>query len=640
MVDPLPQGTRVADRFEIGPVLGRGGFSVVYDVADLRRGDRAVLKEFAPPSASRRTDGTIELGPAASTLRRAFLTEAQTVGRLSLPGVLPVRLAFSAHGTACVVTDAVPGAKTLDAILREQGPLDADGALDLAYQLMETLEAVHAQGLLHRDLKPSNVLVGRDGRAYLLDFGAARAWTADATEAHTVVFTPGYAPPEQRTTTARRGPATDVYGLCATLYAALTGSAPADAAARAAGEPLAPLRELRPDLDQGVADAVEAGLALRTAERPASMAELRGLLDEGPGGEALDTLASLDALLVRSQRFAFDRRACPACGGILDEARPLARHACPVCRRGRVRARRLDERACPACRHGALRRARSGVLTCDECGALYVPRENGRLAEARSGEEHLPPEWARIAAGLDPDAGDAVCDACDAEFSLAGERLTLLRASEDPHGFASAYAGRPLPLDRIRWLAVGKRSPHAGLVCDRCDTEFDHTGRLLTLVGSSNRRLERLAGDTRSLDSWHRISEGLPEAGRQADLEERIARVLAAAYRRGEVGFGDLVWRGHGEYQGRPTAVSVRPEAFRIGRGLRVRNVRTAELRDLRAEGDWILAEGADGGFELRVEPVELVAHLRSGGRTVLLTAADLAARLAWDGLGDRFRIE
>jgi serine/threonine protein kinase len=188
MVEPLPEGTRLAERFELGSVLGSGGFSIVYRARDLRRGDEAVLKEFIPPGAVRRPDGLLDLGPEGATLRRAFLEEARLVGKLAIPGVIPVRLGFVANGTGYLATDAIRDGKTLDALLAKAGELDVDGVLDLAYQLIETLEAIHARGLLHRDVKPSNVLVAPDGRAYLLDFGAARAWSA---ETPTVLFTPG-----------------------------------------------------------------------------------------------------------------------------------------------------------------------------------------------------------------------------------------------------------------------------------------------------------------------------------------------------------------------------------------------------------------------------------------------------------------
>src|ERR1019366_7111585 len=120
----------------------------------------------------------------------------------------------------------------------------------------------------HRDIKPSNILVGADGAVYVIDFGAAREWHADSTVTHTVQHTPGYAPPEQLSERARRGPATDLYAVCATLFVMLAGVAPPSASDRAAGIPLPSLLSIRPELDPIIVRAIEAGLMLAYAGRP------------------------------------------------------------------------------------------------------------------------------------------------------------------------------------------------------------------------------------------------------------------------------------------------------------------------------------------------------------------------------------
>ena len=326
---------------------------------------------------------------------------------------------------------------------------------------------------------------------------------------------------------------------------------------------------------------------------------------------------------------------------MLSEARPLAKEVCPVCHRGRLRPRPLDVRACPVCRTGVLHppaRQRE-PLCCDACDAHLALQADGRLRLSETDRALYPEEWARVAARLPATAGDHFCNACDADFRLHDDRLTLLRADEDPHGFAAAYMGRSLPRERVRWLAVGKRSPHPGLVCDRCVTEFDRSGREFRLVDTPDRRLDRFAGEIRGLEAWHRIAENLPEPGREAELEERIATALVAAYRRGEIGFGELAWRGPAVFGGRATILVARDEGFRIGRGLRVRQVPLVDLQNLRADGDRLLADGPDGRFEIGVEPVELVARLVSGNRIARLTAADLAARLVWRDATRRFRV-
>ena len=102
-------------------------------------------------------------------------------------------------------------------------------ALDrLLWPMLDGLERVHSAGFLHRDIKPANVLLRADGRPTLIDFGASRAAVAGRTTAMTAIFTPGYAAPEQMST-AKQGPWTDIYGLAATLYHAITGKPPPSA---------------------------------------------------------------------------------------------------------------------------------------------------------------------------------------------------------------------------------------------------------------------------------------------------------------------------------------------------------------------------------------------------------------------------
>ena len=117
-------------------------------------------------------------------------------------------------------------------VLARSGRLDVDGALDILYQLLETLEGIHAESVIHRDIKPANILVLKNGETELIDFGAAREWHADVTLHHTVLFTPGYAPLEQMTERGKRGPASDIYSLSATMYHCLTGTVPPSAAER------------------------------------------------------------------------------------------------------------------------------------------------------------------------------------------------------------------------------------------------------------------------------------------------------------------------------------------------------------------------------------------------------------------------
>ncbi|MBX7133328.1 MAG: serine/threonine protein kinase [Fimbriimonadaceae bacterium] len=645
----LDPGVVLHGRFQIAHLLGRGGFGITYLAHDTERKDSCVVKELAPPGAVRTADGDLSfavLGPAiAQRLRHQFIQEANFLSRIRARGVIPVRETWQERGTSYFAMDYVADAMSLQRVLLSEGRMDASTVLDIVYQLLETLEHVHARGLLHRDIKPSNVLLSPKGEAFLIDFGSAREWHADFAGQHTVQYTPGYAPLEQMSEQARRGPATDLYALSALAYALLTGDHPAPAVERATGTPLIPLRAIRPDVEPRVAATIEAGLALGFPERPQSASAMRAMMDgPAPEAELVSTLATLDAQIVRLQAFKFNRRECPGCGGVLEEPKPLRVGACPVCREGVLRARKIAAKLCPVCRIGILHdlpntnplklcpTCRTGLLrtqgllrkrtlTCEACGETYGLNGDHRDLQTGSpgrrkyidvirnsdGESHtaaewrslagrtefvrrcdgcgaqfdrqdderyrqitpkptvygelFEDEWAQIAAGLEPGAGNTFCEACDADFFADAETLTLLGASKDPFGFAERHQGQLLRRDDVRWLAVGKSSGQAGLLCvgggddgarrTPCGTEFDGAGDVLTLVRSDLVRLHRHVGQSLTLANWHRVGQGLPKFGDEEGLLSQMGPALHDAYVAGELPFDsrdpELVWRGPAE---------------------------------------------------------------------------------------------
>ncbi|AIE87427.1 serine/threonine protein kinase [Fimbriimonas ginsengisoli] len=495
---PLSAGRVLADRFEIQRVLGRGGFGIAYLARDVARSDLAVVKELAPQGVRRDREGVLDLDRAATPghiLRHRFLQEAEVLRKLHHPGVPSLRATFSENGTAYYVTGFLPGAQTLEDRLRQAGPLSEDDAREVFFSLLDVLERVHAAGVLHRDIKPSNILLGREGEVLLIDFGAAREWVAENALTHTVMHTPGYAPPEQLSEKAARGPYTDLYGLSATIYHALAGRPPATANDRLAGVDLTPIAVLRREIDPVFANAIQACLEVRPADRPASVDEVRQMFhaDQEPPPKPTD-LESIDRELAAARRFRFERRACPACSGVLVEARPLRRGACPVCREGTVRRRELDERKCPICRAGSMetlensgplsicpvcakgrliqrRRsvlARDRIADCAGCGAHFeVVDGTMRLGEESATFE----EWrARCGRG----AKVRACSTCDAQFDL------LVDGRWQRFGAGPAYYAE-------EWtrLAAGL-SPGAGNAsCDLCHADYWLEDDRLTLLDAA-----------------------------------------------------------------------------------------------------------------------------------------------------------
>jgi serine/threonine protein kinase len=174
---------------------------------------------------------------AQSPERRArFEREARSVAALSHPNIVSMFDVREEDGVVFFVSEFVDGDPLRSRI--ERGPMPVREALDIAVQIADGMSAAHAAGISHRDLKPENVMINRDGRVKILDFGLARqarqgAAPIDgtitmhefATQLGSVMGTPGYMSPEQV-----RGTATDYradqFSLGIILYEMLTGKQP------------------------------------------------------------------------------------------------------------------------------------------------------------------------------------------------------------------------------------------------------------------------------------------------------------------------------------------------------------------------------------------------------------------------------
>ena len=167
----------------------------------------------------------------------SFLKEARTVARFrGTPGIVDVLNFFEANDTAYLVMEYLEG-ETLSHRLR-QHLFTADEIFRLMAPVFDTLEKIHAQGVIHRDISPDNIMLLGDGRLKLMDFGAARLMNYSDQRSVSVVLKAGYAPLEQYSAKGEQGPWTDIYALCATLYKCITGKTPDDALDRADGDEL------------------------------------------------------------------------------------------------------------------------------------------------------------------------------------------------------------------------------------------------------------------------------------------------------------------------------------------------------------------------------------------------------------------
>ena len=200
--------------YRVEALLGRGGMSVVYRAHDLALDRKVALKLLASELAG------------DDRFRARFLRESRVAASLDHPNVVPIYEAGEAEGLLCIAMRYVEGTD-LKRLLREEGALEPDRALDYCAQVAAALDAAHEHGLVHRDVKPSNVLITRSGHCYLADFGLtySAADRSDLTQTGHLVGTVDYAAPEQIEGKAVDGRA-DVYSLGCLLYECLAGSVP------------------------------------------------------------------------------------------------------------------------------------------------------------------------------------------------------------------------------------------------------------------------------------------------------------------------------------------------------------------------------------------------------------------------------
>lgn len=283
----LHPGTKLSNRYLINRALGEGGFGITYIGSDTNLELTVAIKEYYPGSLAER-DRTIshrvipKEGQERETFRKgleSFMQEARILAKLvGEPGIVGVRDYFEANGTAYIVMEYLRG-ETLKTYLHRRGRLTFTRACRLLIPVIQSMERVHAKNLIHRDISPDNIMLLRDGRVKLLDFGAARQVILDGDKGLPVVLKPGYAPEEQYRAGSNQGPWTDVYALSAVIYRCVTGDEPAEAITRVYCDELKAPSTLGIPITPEQEAVLLHGLAVQAGNRISSMTELRQELD-------------------------------------------------------------------------------------------------------------------------------------------------------------------------------------------------------------------------------------------------------------------------------------------------------------------------------------------------------------------------
>ena len=255
-------------KYTLEQELGRGGFGITFKATHHYLNQIVVIKIL---NESLRREAQF------AKFQSQFQDEARRLASCVHPNIVRVSDFFIEDGLPYMVMDYIPGA-TLDLVVFPDKPLPEAKAIHYIRQIGAALQVVHQNNLLHRDIKPQNIIL-RQGteEVVLIDFGIAREFTPGSTQTHTGMVSEGYAPIEQYLYQAPRTPATDVYGLAATMYALLTAKVPVAASLRDRLPLPAPI-DLQPQLSKSLSQAVMRGMAVEAKFRPATIAEWLALL--------------------------------------------------------------------------------------------------------------------------------------------------------------------------------------------------------------------------------------------------------------------------------------------------------------------------------------------------------------------------
>jgi len=205
--------------------------------------------------------------------RQRFVREARVASEVRHRHLVPILDLGEARGHQYLAAAHVDGG-SLAELIETGGPLSLDQALQLAAEVASALDALHANGIVHRDVKPSNVMLDREGRAAVTDFGLAKgpAYTV-LTRPGQVMGTPDYIAPELIRGESS-GPPADVYALACVVYECLAGGPPYgdkrlfEIGSAHLDEPPPDLSVARPDVPRPLAEILQAGMAKDAAARP------------------------------------------------------------------------------------------------------------------------------------------------------------------------------------------------------------------------------------------------------------------------------------------------------------------------------------------------------------------------------------
>lgn len=280
----LPRGAKLAKRYIIGGNIGRGGFGVTYLAYDTKDKKTVAVKEYFPSMLSMRGRGAHVIPNSEKNAEKfnigaeKFFDEAELVRQFNgNPNIVSIYECFYENNTAYYVMEYLAGI-TLENYVKKYGALTPSQTAYIADKLTMALVVLHSGKVLHRDISPDNVMLCKDGKVKLIDFGAARQFLSDGALGYTVIMKTGFSPMEQYSQDTNPDIRSDIYSAGTLLYYALTGIVPESPYKRIENDRAFHLNFS--EADGGLGNVIEKAASIIPSERYQSAEEFRRALSE------------------------------------------------------------------------------------------------------------------------------------------------------------------------------------------------------------------------------------------------------------------------------------------------------------------------------------------------------------------------
>jgi serine/threonine protein kinase len=257
-------------KYEIITILGKGAMGIVYKARDPHINRDVAIKTIRFDLVSEESEN--------EEIMQRFMREAQAAGKLSHPNIITIYDVGREESVTYIVMQLIEG-QSLQKMISSSEKFSTPEVIDLMCQICSALDYAHKNGIVHRDIKPGNILLDKERKPYICDFGVARVETSTLTQAGTAVGTPSYMSPEQ-VVGKKVDKRSDIFSLGCILYEILTGRRPFEAESittviyKIINEEPLPLIEVKKGLPVGFEHTITKALAKDPNDRYQSCAEL------------------------------------------------------------------------------------------------------------------------------------------------------------------------------------------------------------------------------------------------------------------------------------------------------------------------------------------------------------------------------